>query len=59
MIEFADAAEQLKPDLILVLGDRYEVFCACAIAIINYITTTHLHGGEKTEGVIDEALPYF
>ena len=56
LIGFAEALEQLKPDLMVVLGDRYEIFCAAAAAMIARIPIAHLHGGEATEGVIDEAI---
>ena len=56
LIGFADAYEQLKPDLLLVLGDRYEIFCAAAAAMIRGIPIAHLHGGESSEGLIDEAI---
>ena len=56
MIGFADAFEQLNPDLILVLGDRFEIFSAAASAMIKRIPIAHLHGGEATEGAIDEPI---
>ncbi len=56
MIGFADALAELKPDLMLVLGDRYEIFCAAAAAMIARIPIAHLHGGETTEGAFDEAI---
>jgi len=56
MIGFADALAQLKPDLILVLGDRYEIFAVAASAMIARIPIAHLHGGEITEGAFDEAI---
>ena len=56
MIGFADALEQLKSDLVLVLGDRYEIFAAAAAAMMAKIPIAHLHGGEATEGLIDEAI---
>ena len=56
MIGFADALNQLQPDLLLVLGDRYEIFAAAASAMIARIPIAHLHGGESTEGVIDESI---
>ncbi|OGI00307.1 MAG: UDP-N-acetyl-D-glucosamine 2-epimerase, UDP-hydrolysing [Candidatus Melainabacteria bacterium GWF2_37_15] len=55
-ISFAEAYEELKPDIIVVLGDRFEIFAACASAMIAKIPIAHLHGGETTEGVFDEAL---
>lgn len=54
--EFAEVLEQLKPDLVLVLGDRYEIFAAVAAAMVACIPIAHLHGGEATEGLIDEAI---
>ena len=56
MIGFADALVELKPDLILLLGDRYEIFAAASVAMISRIPIAHLHGGEATEGLIDEPI---
>jgi GDP/UDP-N,N'-diacetylbacillosamine 2-epimerase (hydrolysing) len=56
MIGFADALAELKPDMMLVLGDRYEIFAAAASAMIARIPVAHLHGGETTEGAFDEAI---
>jgi len=56
MIGFADALAELKPDLMLVLGDRYEIFAGAASAMIARIPIAHLHGGEITEGAFDEAI---
>jgi GDP/UDP-N,N'-diacetylbacillosamine 2-epimerase (hydrolysing) len=56
MIGFADALEELQPDLILVLGDRFEIFSAVSAALVARIPVAHLHGGESTEGAFDEAL---
>lgn len=56
MIGFADALAELKPDLVLVLGDRYEIFAAAAAAMIARVPIAHLHGGETTEGAFDEAI---
>jgi GDP/UDP-N,N'-diacetylbacillosamine 2-epimerase (hydrolysing) len=56
MIGFADAFETLSPDIIVVLGDRYEIFCAAASATVARIPLAHLHGGERTEGAIDESF---
>lgn len=55
-ISFAEAYEELKPDLLVVLGDRYEIFSAVSAAMIACIPIAHLHGGETTEGLIDEAI---
>jgi GDP/UDP-N,N'-diacetylbacillosamine 2-epimerase (hydrolysing) len=56
MIGFADALNELKPDLIVVLGDRFEIFTAVSAALVARIPVAHLHGGETTEGAFDEAL---
>jgi UDP-hydrolysing UDP-N-acetyl-D-glucosamine 2-epimerase len=48
--------EVLKPDIILVLGDRYEALAAGAAAMMARIPIAHIHGGEATEGLIDEAI---
>lgn len=56
IIGFADAFQHLRPDTVLVLGDRYEIFAAVTSAMIACIPVAHLHGGELTEGLIDEAL---
>lgn len=56
LIGFADALNELKPDLIVVLGDRFEIFAAVVAALVARIPVAHLHGGEATEGQIDEAI---
>ena len=56
IISFAESYERLKPDLIVVLGDRYEIFSAATSAMISRIPIAHLHGGEATEGLIDEPI---
>jgi len=56
MLGFADALNELKPDLMLVLGDRFEIFSAAASAMIARIPIAHLHGGETTEGAFDESI---
>lgn len=55
-ISFAEAYDELKPDIIVVLGDRYEIFSAVSSAMIAKIPVAHLHGGEATEGLIDESI---
>lgn len=50
------ALQDLQPDLLLVLGDRYEIFSAAAAAMVSRVPIAHLHGGETTEGAIDEAI---
>lgn len=56
LIGMADALQRLKPDVLVLLGDRYEIFAAAAAALIAGIPVAHLHGGETTEGAFDEAL---
>lgn len=56
MIGFADALNELKPDLIVVLGDRFEIFSAVAAALVARIPVAHIHGGELTEGNFDDAF---
>ena len=53
---FADALSDLKPDIMLVLGDRYEIYVACVAAMIAKIPIAHLHGGETSQGAFDEAI---
>ena len=53
---FADVFDDIQPDLLLVLGDRYEVFAAAATALLCGIPIAHIHGGEVTEGAIDDAI---
>ncbi|MPL68891.1 GDP/UDP-N,N'-diacetylbacillosamine 2-epimerase (hydrolyzing) [bioreactor metagenome] len=56
VIGFADALDRLKPDIMVVLGDRYEIFAATQAAAIARIPIAHIHGGERTEGLIDEVI---
>lgn len=56
MIGFADAFQRLKPDMVVVLGDRYEIFAASSAAMVSRIPIAHIHGGETTEGAIDEVI---
>ena len=56
IIGFADALSELCPDLIVVLGDRFEIFAAVTAAMAARIPVAHIHGGEATEGLIDEAI---
>jgi GDP/UDP-N,N'-diacetylbacillosamine 2-epimerase (hydrolysing) len=56
LIGFGEVLEEQKPDLMLVLGDRFEIFSAVAAAMVARIPVAHLHGGEATEGLIDEAI---
>lgn len=56
LIQFANYFEESTPDLLLVLGDRYETLAVCIAAMNQRIPIAHLHGGETTEGAIDEAV---
>jgi UDP-N-acetylglucosamine 2-epimerase (non-hydrolysing)/GDP/UDP-N,N'-diacetylbacillosamine 2-epimerase (hydrolysing) len=56
VIGFSDALATLKPDLLVVLGDRFEILAAVQAALIHRIPVAHLHGGELTEGAIDESI---
>lgn len=55
-IGFADAFSRLKPDIVVLLGDRYEILAAAQAALIARLPIAHLHGGETTEGAMDEAI---
>ena len=55
-ISFGEVFEELKPDILVVLGDRYEIFSAVSSAMIAKIPIAHLHGGETTEGAFDESI---
>lgn len=55
-ISFSEAYEDLRPDVLVLLGDRYEIFSAASAALIANIPIAHLHGGETTEGAFDESL---
>lgn len=56
MIGFAKAYERLKPDILVVLGDRFEILSAVAAVVPFRIPVAHIHGGESTEGAIDDAF---
>ncbi len=56
LIGFAEALNELKPDLLLVLGDRFEILTAVNAALLARIPIAHIHGGESTSGAIDEAI---
>ena len=53
---YAKCFKRLKPDLILISGDRYEIFCAAYTAVVFGIPIAHLHGGEVTESSYDESF---
>lgn len=56
VIGFADAFARLRPDLLVLLGDRFEILAAAQAALVARIPIAHLHGGETTEGAFDEAI---
>lgn len=56
LIGFADCFAELKPDLVILLGDRFEIFSAATAATVSKIPIAHIHGGETTEGAFDEAF---
>jgi GDP/UDP-N,N'-diacetylbacillosamine 2-epimerase (hydrolysing) len=56
MIGYGEALQRLKPDMVVVLGDRFETFCMAAAAQVCRVPLAHIHGGETTEGAIDEAF---
>ncbi|WP_061233867.1 UDP-N-acetylglucosamine 2-epimerase [Leptospira interrogans] len=56
LIGFSEAFADLNPDIILVLGDRFEILAATVVALISKIPVAHLHGGETTEGAFDEGI---
>jgi UDP-hydrolysing UDP-N-acetyl-D-glucosamine 2-epimerase len=53
---FEQALKKLKPDIVVILGDRYEMFAAAVAAYTLQIPIAHIHGGEVTAGVLDEAF---
>lgn len=55
-IGFAEALEELKPDMAVILGDRYEMLAAAQSCLISRIPVAHLYGGEITEGAYDDAI---
>lgn len=56
LIQMAQAFDRLKPDILLIFGDRYETFIAATCAMIMNIPIAHMNGGESTEGAIDEQI---
>jgi len=56
LIGFAEALDRLRPDILVVLGDRFEVFAAAQAAMVARIPIAHLHGGELSEGAFDESI---
>lgn len=56
MLGFADLWPKLKPDIVVVLGDRFEILAAAAAAMFARLPIAHIHGGETTEAAIDESI---
>lgn len=56
VIGFADALERLKPDLLVLAGDRFELLSAAQVALVSGIPIAHVSGGDTTEGAYDEAI---
>jgi len=56
MIGFGDTFEILKPDIVLMLGDRFELLAAASAALFAALPIAHIHGGEVTTGAFDEAI---
>ena len=56
IISFAECFNRNKPDIIIILGDRYEMLAATSAALIARIPIAHIGGGELTEGAVDEAI---
>lgn len=52
--QFSNLFLKYRPDLLLILGDRYEIFSVASAAVFNNIPIAHLHGGERTEGSMDD-----
>jgi UDP-N-acetylglucosamine 2-epimerase (non-hydrolysing)/GDP/UDP-N,N'-diacetylbacillosamine 2-epimerase (hydrolysing) len=52
----SDAVDQMKPDIVVLLGDRFEIFAAAQACLIHNIPIAHIAGGDTTEGAIDEAM---
>ncbi|KAJ52332.1 GDP/UDP-N,N'-diacetylbacillosamine 2-epimerase (hydrolysing) [Clostridium tetanomorphum] len=56
MVQMAQCFDRLKPDILLILGDRYETFVAATCAMMMNISIAHMNGGESTEGAVDEQI---
>lgn len=56
MKKFSKYFSEKRPDFLLVLGDRYEIMAVCIAAMITNVAIAHIHGGETTEGAIDECI---
>ncbi len=56
IIGFTDALAKLSPDIIVLLGDRFEALAVAQVALIQRIPLAHIHGGELSEGALDDAI---
>jgi UDP-N-acetylglucosamine 2-epimerase (non-hydrolysing)/GDP/UDP-N,N'-diacetylbacillosamine 2-epimerase (hydrolysing) len=56
MIGFADAFNHLRPDIVVVLGDRFEILAAASAAMVARLPVAHISGGEVTRGAIDDSM---
>lgn len=56
VIGFSEAFERLSPDIVVLLGDRFEIFAAAQACLVHKIPIAHIAGGDTTEGAIDEAM---
>ena len=56
VIKFGKLFNKHRPDLVIILGDRYEILSVSIAALINKIPVAHIHGGEKTEGAFDDSI---
>ncbi len=56
VIGFADTFDRLRPDILVLLGDRYEILAAAQAALVARIPVAHIAGGDVTEGAFDEAI---
>jgi UDP-hydrolysing UDP-N-acetyl-D-glucosamine 2-epimerase len=56
LIGFADVYSRLQPDVVVVLGDRFEILCAAQVAFVAGICIAHISGGEVTEGALDDSF---
>ena len=56
LIGFGECFERLKPDMVVILGDRYEMLMVASAAMVAKVPIAHIHGGEITEGAMDDAI---
>lgn len=51
-----EALRRLSPDMVVILGDRYEMLVVAIISMLQHIPIVHLHGGEISEGAVDDSI---